>query len=140
MAKTIVGVDGSPAAEKAFAWALGHAGPDDSVVAFHSWNIPPLVGFDSGYYQPLDLKDKATAFVQEFAAVAMADADGPSVTCKVVSGNAGQELIAASSDADLIVVGSRGRGGFSGLLLGSVSSYVVHHAACPVVVVRSDMK
>lgn len=138
MAKTIVGVDGSPAAAKAFAWALDHAGPDDTVVAFHAWNIPPVVGFDSGYYQPLDLRDEATTFVQDFAAAAMADADGPRVTCSVVSGNAGHELIAASSDADLIVVGSRGLGGFSGLLLGSVSSYVVHHASCPVAVVRSE--
>jgi nucleotide-binding universal stress UspA family protein len=60
-----------------------------------------------------------------------------SVTVHAVSGVPAQELINASHDADLMVVGSRGGGGFAGLRMGSVSSQVVHHAACPVVVVRS---
>jgi len=59
------------------------------------------------------------------------------VTVRAVSGIPAQELINASHDADLLVVGSRGGGGFAGLRMGSVSSQVVHHAACPVVVVRN---
>jgi nucleotide-binding universal stress UspA family protein len=64
---------------------------------------------------------------------------GPaSVTVRAISGLAARELINASADADLVVVGSRGGGGFSKLTLGSVSGQVVNHAACPVVVIRGD--
>jgi nucleotide-binding universal stress UspA family protein len=70
------------------------------------------------------------------AASRLGDARPASVTVRAVSGIPAQELINASHGADLLVVGSRG-GGFAGLRMGSVSSQVVHHAACPVVVVRN---
>ena len=59
----------------------------------------------------------------------------PEVTVSVATGDAAEELLQASRDADLLVVGSRGSGGFARLLLGSVSSQVTHHAECPVVVI-----
>jgi nucleotide-binding universal stress UspA family protein len=62
----------------------------------------------------------------------------PQVTVNVVTGDPAEELVRASRDADMIVVGSRGSGGFASLLMGSVSSKVAHHAACPVVVVRGE--
>jgi nucleotide-binding universal stress UspA family protein len=68
----------------------------------------------------------------------LGEAQPTSVTIRVVSGYAASELIEASRDADLLVVGSRGAGGFTKLLMGSVSSQVVNHAACPVVVGRGD--
>ncbi|WP_104062018.1 universal stress protein [Arthrobacter sp. 4R501] len=64
-------------------------------------------------------------------------AEGVDVTGDVVQGPTVTVLINASKDADLLVVGSRGHGGFTGLLLGSVSTQVLHHAACPVLVVRT---
>jgi nucleotide-binding universal stress UspA family protein len=68
--------------------------------------------------------------------VSQAGDRGPaSVTVRAVSGLPAQELVAASSDADMVVVGSRGGGGFSKLLLGSVTNKVVSQAACPVVVI-----
>jgi nucleotide-binding universal stress UspA family protein len=59
----------------------------------------------------------------------------PETTVRVATGHPAEELVTASRDADMLVVGSRGTGGFGRLLLGSVSSQVTHHAECPVVVV-----
>ena len=61
----------------------------------------------------------------------------PEVSVSVATGNPAEELVRASGDADMLVVGSRGSGGFGRLMMGSVSSQVMHHAACPVVVVPS---
>jgi nucleotide-binding universal stress UspA family protein len=63
--------------------------------------------------------------------------DGVDVVTEALEGHAGEQLIRLSADADLLVVGARGHGGFLGLLMGSVTTYVVNHAVCPVVVVRS---
>ena len=62
----------------------------------------------------------------------------PSVTVRAVTGLPAEELLNAAADADMIVVGSRGAGGFKRLLLGSVSTQVTHHAHCPVVVIPAD--
>ncbi len=61
----------------------------------------------------------------------------PEVNVSVATGNPAEELVRASQDADMLVVGSRGSGGFGRLMMGSVSSQVTHHAACPVVVIPS---
>jgi nucleotide-binding universal stress UspA family protein len=59
----------------------------------------------------------------------------PEVTVTVTTGDAAEELVRASHDADMLVLGSRGSGGFTRLLMGSVSSQVTHHASCPVVII-----
>jgi nucleotide-binding universal stress UspA family protein len=68
----------------------------------------------------------------------LGDEQPPSVTVRAVTGYPAEELIAASREADLLVVGSRGAGGFARLLIGSVSNQVLHHAHCPVVMVPSE--
>jgi nucleotide-binding universal stress UspA family protein len=65
----------------------------------------------------------------------LGEAKPPSVTVRAITGFPAEELIKASADADLMVVGSRGARGFARLIMGSVSSQVVHYAHCPVVVV-----
>ena len=61
----------------------------------------------------------------------------PEITVSVAAGNPAEELVNASRDADMLVLGRRGSGGFGRLLMGSVSSQVTHHAVCPVLVIPS---
>lgn len=135
----VVGVDGSPSSSKALALAATEARWRRArlrVVA--AWSFPL---YAAGTYVPAD----AYADVPDELATAVdaqvADVLGPSpeveVERLVAEGPAAAVILEAAKDADLVVVGSRGRGGFAGLLLGSVSSQVVHHAHCPVLVVRS---
>lgn len=136
-----VGVDGSHHAQPALDWAVKEAGIRHAPltvltvheVASNHWTGHAMV-------VPADEGDRDKAQQAAEAAAAKA-AEGiepkpASVTVRAVSGIAAQELIGASQDADLLVVGARGGGGFAALMLGSVSSQVVHHAKCPVVVVR----
>jgi nucleotide-binding universal stress UspA family protein len=139
-----VGVDGSGHSQQALEWAIKEAGLRHApltVLAVHEvagnqWTGNPIT---------LPADEPATEQVRQAAeetvqkAVREAGGPGPaSVTVRAVSGLAARELVAASQDSDLVVVGARGGGGFAKLLLGSVSGQVVHHAACPVVVVRHE--
>jgi len=137
----VVGVDGSPNSERALDWAMKQAAAVHApltVVAVHEvpksyWGNMPVVG-------PADvavveqLRQSAEQMTHE-AESRLGDAKPASVTVRAVSGFAVKELVDAAQDADLLVVGSRGGGGFAHLLLGSVSSQVIQHAPCPVVTV-----
>lgn len=87
------------------------------------------------------LRPQADRLVREVVDSVSANVEGPMASIEAVSyyGHAGKWLVDLSDEVDLVVVGSRGQGGFRGLLLGSVSTYVVHHAHCPVVVVRPGL-
>jgi nucleotide-binding universal stress UspA family protein len=136
--RVVVGVDGSEASLQALHWALDEARRRRAVLtAVHVWTAPyigpelvPAAAYDT------DEHDRRGREVLE-SAVAAADTSGLAAPVEqlVVSGGAAATLAGAADGADLLVVGSRGHGGFAGLLLGSVSDHVVHHAACPVVVV-----
>lgn len=143
MGTIIVGVDGSPSSEAALDWALGEAALRASrVVALAVSALPWSLGYDPNWHAD---RDQVTADrrAEVEAAVAasrarVGAADDLEVEALVhLDERPAFVLITAAADADLLVVGSRGRGGFRGLLLGSVSTACVHHAPCPVVVVPS---
>jgi nucleotide-binding universal stress UspA family protein len=84
----------------------------------------------------LDWEGEATSTLKDTVAKAVDSPDADRVSQRVVQGHPAQVLVDAAADAALLVVGSRGRGGFTGMLLGSASQHVIARAACPVVVVR----
>ncbi|MBC7560764.1 MAG: universal stress protein [Dermatophilaceae bacterium] len=139
--KVIVGVDGSAASEPALAYAFAYASSTGSgLTAVHTWWWEPLEGVSLG--EPW-LGDWTQIATQESSLVAEVLAGWAhkfpdvSVTSHVVRGDPVVELLEQSRGARLLVVGSRGRGGFIGLMLGSVSRRVLKRATCPVAVVRS---
>ena len=139
MSVIVVGVDGSPGALKALAFAIEEARlRHASLRAVLAWAVPFVADVPSGLLPSLlaDLRDDAEKALDE--ALSEVDTSGVEVERVVVEGPAGGALVEASRDAELLVVGSRGRGGFRGLLLGSVSQQCAHHAACPVVIVPSQ--
>jgi nucleotide-binding universal stress UspA family protein len=134
--RVVVGVDGSTHAGRALALAVEEAARRGAtLVAVTTWPPPsyfPGVGYGTVPPSPAELERHARATLDE----ALAGLDEPAAVERVVTeGPAWRALVDAAAGADLLVVGSRGRGGFSGLLLGSTSHAVVTHAPCPVVVV-----
>ena len=135
--RTVVGVDGSPAASAALEWAAGQAeSTGATVVAVATWSWPR--GFGQTVLIPSDYDPAADAEVLVRTAVDDVRTRHPGVTFEssVVEGRAAEVLVEASRGADLLAVGSRGHGEVAGLLLGSVSEHCATHAHSPVLVVR----
>jgi nucleotide-binding universal stress UspA family protein len=140
--RIVAGVDGSPPSQAALRWAVRQARLTGATVdAVTAWRIPAAM---TGYgWAPVPLTDcsdmepLAQRVVDQAVADAISPGDPP-VSGRIVQGFPGQVLVDASDGAALLVVGSRGHGGLSGALLGSVSQHCVHHAHCPVVVIRGD--
>lgn len=134
--KIVVGVDGSENGRRALEWAMDEAAlRSATLVLVHGIDLGLSVAEPYGGGYMLDqLQQSAQAALAEAAALAAARGI-PSET-HLETGSAAYALIDASQGAALLVVGCRGHGGFVGLLLGSVSAACVHHAHCPVVVVR----
>lgn len=135
----VVGVDGSGHADAALAWAIEEARLRQATLrVVHAWQYLPMVAepmaaLPSTPYQ--ELADSAKLVVSEaIERVTGAAEPGVPLDVRIVEGAAGAALLDNAADATLIVVGSRGRGGFTGLLLGSVGQQITHHAHCPVVV------
>jgi len=140
--RIVVGVDGSDSSREALRWAYDEAAHHSaSIIAVSTWHPPampmtppygslPPEGYSS---QP---RQEALDLLERF--VSDLDVRDPAVdvSTAVEEGNPAEVLIERSKEADLVVVGSRGHGGFKGMLLGSVSQHLVAHADCPVVVVR----
>jgi nucleotide-binding universal stress UspA family protein len=134
--RIVVGVDGSPESRAALRWAVGEAKLRHATLeAVCAWSFPVIPGRDA---PPLlvpveELRDEAERMLSSLLAE---EAPDVGITQTVVEGNPADLLVDISDGADMLVVGSRGHGGFAGLLLGSVSSQCSHHAACPVVIIR----
>jgi len=136
-----VGIDGSAHSIRALEWAIKEGAIQHvpvTVVTVHS--VPASGWTGNPITLPQDATDQEKAYqaAEEMALKVtsqLGDAKPPSVTVRSLTGFPAEELIEASRDSDVLVVGSRGAGGFARLLVGSVSNQVVHHAHCPVVVV-----
>lgn len=139
MSTIVVGVDGSEGSTKALRFALDEAqrrSADVKVVG--AWHIPPIV-YEAGWVPAgVDLEAYPT-FSQEALDQALVDAgaeaSGVKVTTVVRKGQAADVLCDEAKGAELLVVGSRGLGGFRGLMLGSVSAQCAHHAPCPLAII-----
>jgi nucleotide-binding universal stress UspA family protein len=136
MERIVVGVDGSEAGREALQWALDEARRRNATVeAVHAWHQPGVMSY--GYLGQIDM----APFEEDARGVLDATVDGadvtgvPAVERKLIPGGAASILVEEAKGAALLVVGSRGRGGFTGLMLGSVSQQVAHHAPCPVVII-----
>lgn len=131
--RIVVGVDGSAPSKAALAWAVKEAtmtGAEVEAVTAYYWYPMPI--------KDIDYKCLAQHVLDD----AIRDTASPSQPVKViervVEGNAARALLDTATSADLLVVGSRGHNGFTEALLGSVAQHCIHHATCPVVVIRSS--
>lgn len=137
----VVGVDGSPLSEGALKSAFDYADAlGTSLRVIHTWtdlSADALYGYGLEPQQLQRLADEAHEVVAERIAGFGADYPGVEVERVIVSDGPAAQLVENAKDAQLLVVGSRGRGGFRGLLLGSTSQAVLHKATCPVLVVKT---
>lgn len=135
--RIVVGVDGSAGSREALRWAIRQAELTGSALeAVIAWQYPAFFGWatagpDDADFAKLAEQTLASALTEAFGA------QWPGwVHARVIEGYPAGVLTEVAEGADLLVVGCRGHGGFAGLLLGSVSQYLAHHAPCPIVIVR----
>ncbi|MEX0869054.1 MAG: universal stress protein [Nitriliruptoraceae bacterium] len=152
MHRIVVGIDDSTGARQALTWAVAEARLRDAALeVVHVYDPVPtawayadgeLLSASRAAALDRDIEDArrtAEEHAQTMVANAIGDIADLSVETTVVEGfRPAEELISRSANADLLVVGSRGRGGFAGLLLGSVSQQCATHAHCPVVIIREE--
>jgi len=134
--RIVVGVDGSTSSKQALQWAVGQARLTGAVVdAVICWLHPVMYG-----RAPTSVDRELGHVAEKVLAQAVAEVAGNVPPVKIrenaLLGNAAEVLLERSRGAEMLVVGSRGHGGFAGALLGSVGQHCVQHAHCPVVVVR----
>ena len=147
----VVGVDGSAGARAALRWAMAEARLRKTRLrVVHAWTFsyPGAAGY--GYLGgTLDefpdgglsnLHRASEEMIEHAIAGLAAEADGVEIEREIVEGRAAEVLVGAATGRDLLVVGSRGHGGFAGLVLGSVSQQCAHHARCPVVIVHAPAR
>ncbi|WP_316528612.1 universal stress protein [Kitasatospora brasiliensis] len=137
--RVVVGVDGSPSSYAALRWAARHAALIGGVVdAVGAWEPPSHYGWSAPMVDPtFDRELAARRFADELHTV-LGEEDRAEVRQSIVMGDPADVLLDAAKGAEVLVVGSHGRGGFTRALLGSVSTHCAQHADCPVVIVRAE--
>ncbi|MDQ0802182.1 universal stress protein [Arthrobacter sp. SLBN-112] len=141
----VVGFDGSEYSQAALDWAMDEARQRNGRLRLvTAWNKPPMAWYPAvletaaGEIAAEESPERIAQTLQG-EAVKSAEDSGVTATGQLVGTHSpASAILDAAKDADLIVVGSRGHGGFPGLHVGSVSTQVVNHAQCPVLVVRSN--
>jgi nucleotide-binding universal stress UspA family protein len=135
----VVGVDGSEDSDRALDWAINEARLRSARLRLvAAWHIPLTVYSGPGYVPAVGSRESFEELAKEAAGLAVKRVGDTGVEADSVvrEGQAAEVLLEESVGADMLVVGSRGHGGFTGLLLGSVSAQCAHHALCPLVIVR----
>ena len=131
--RIVVGIDGSFGPHRAVRWSVDHARPGDEVILVHAWNVSPTMTEVGS----VDADDDVAArrfVLQELArAKGLLRDDAITLSCEVVKGDPKSGLCRVPGD--LLVVGTRGHGGLTGRLLGSVSAHLAHHCPVPLVIV-----
>jgi len=139
--RIVVGIDGSPSSKAALAWAVRQAERTGGTIeAVTAWHHPIVLAAPFGPACVLPETDFAEVAAHVLSQVVSETVDqaGPvKVSSMVREGKPDEVLLEAAQGADLLVVGSRGHAGLTEALLGSVSQHCVHHAQCPVVIVRA---
>lgn len=140
MPRIVVGVDGSEGSVEALRWAGNEATlRGDSVRALYAWTYPVFLGAPMEALGPMpsraDLVGEGERILEEAVTSAFPDGADIEISREVVEDPPARALVRASHDAELLVVGSRGHGGFRELLLGSVSHQCALHSSCPVVII-----
>jgi nucleotide-binding universal stress UspA family protein len=136
--RVVVGVDGSPASELALTWACDEADRHQvELVLVHGWSYP-YAPTNTSSTQARELTEIDADCTLTRATEAARERCGVTVTGVLIEGSAVSALLATVRDGDLLVVGSRGRGGIKSRLFGSTANSILDHAAVPVVVVRAD--
>ena len=133
----VVGVDGSEGSKEALRWAVGYAKTVGTrVKAVIAWHWPISIVVALPVAEVVEPMDEALKTLNAAVADALGDVPVDGFEVKAHYGAAVPVLLEEAAHASLLVVGSRGHGGFHGLLLGSTGEHCVRHAPCPVVVVR----
>ncbi len=134
--RVLLGFDGSASARQALDFSVEEAARRHArLLIAYSWTVPEF-GYGPSPQAVDELEAAGKALLDEAVATVRSAAPHLDVETALVQGNPASRLIELCEQADLLVVGARGHGGFTSLLLGSVSDQLVHHAPIPVVVVR----
>ena len=135
----IVGVDGSGPSKAALRWAVRMAPVvNGSIVAVLAWEYPNSFSWAMPFPSEYNPKEDAKKALEATILDVFGEERPDHLTAEVYEGSASSGLLSASKDAAMLVVGSRGHGGFAGLLLGSVSAACAEHAVCPVLVIHGE--